>query len=180
MTSGAKAVVEFWQSAGPKRWFASDAGFDAGFRERFEATHMAAARGEHAQWMDSAEGALALLILLDQFPRNAYRGTAHSYATDGLARQQARRAVASGFDLEVEPSLRMFFYLPFEHSEQLADQEEAMALFAGIGDAELMKYAVLHRDLIVRFGRFPHRNAAHGRESTQDVEDSLANGGFRG
>jgi uncharacterized protein (DUF924 family) len=173
-------VIAFWRDAGATRWFARDDSFDAEFRRRFEATHFAAARREHEDWMETAEGALALLILLDQFPRNCFRGSAHSYATDGLARHYARQAVDAGFDLEIDSSLRLFFYLPFEHSEALADQDRAMELFGAIGDAELMKYAKLHRDLIQRFGRFPHRNAAVGRESTQDEIDYLASGGFSG
>ena len=173
-------VVAFWRDAGAARWFARDDAFDAEFRERFEADHFAAARGEYQAWMESAEGALALLILLDQFPRNCFRGSAHSYATDGLARHYARRAVEAGFDLRVESALRLFFYLPYEHSESLADQDRSMELFAGIGDAELLKYAKLHRDLIERFGRFPHRNVALGRESTREEIDYLASGGFSG
>ncbi|MEO6102161.1 MAG: DUF924 family protein, partial [Pseudoxanthomonas sp.] len=116
----------------------------------------------------------------DQFPRNCFRDSAHSYATDGLALHYARRAVATGFDLQDDGNLRMFFYLPFEHSEAMADQDRAMELVAGIGDAELMKYARLHRELIERFGRFPHRNKALGRESTQEEMDYLAGGGFSG
>ena len=173
-------VLEFWRDAGPEKWFARDDAFDGGFRERFLDAHFAAARGEHESWMVSAEGALALLILLDQLPRNCFRGNAHSYATDGLARQYARRAVAAGFDLRVDSALRMFFYLPFEHSEAMADQRYAMQLFEGLGDAELLRYARLHHDLIGRFGRFPHRNAALGRESTQEELDYLASGGFSG
>ena len=173
-------VVAFWRDAGAARWFARDDAFDAEFRQCFEADHFAAARGEYEAWMESAEGALALLILLDQFPRNCFRGSAHSYATDGLARRYASRAVDAGFDLEIDSGLRLFFYLPFEHSETLADQDRSMELFGGIGDAELMKYAKLHRDLIERFGRFPHRNAALGRESTQEEIDYLASGGFSG
>ncbi|HYM86953.1 MAG TPA: DUF924 family protein, partial [Pseudoxanthomonas sp.] len=138
------------------------------------------ARGECEAWMESAESALALLILLDQFPRNCFRGSAHSYATDGLARHYARRAVAAGFDLQVGSALRMFFYLPFEHSEAMHDQQYAMELFGRIGDDELMKYAVLHQDLIAHFGRFPHRNASLGRDSTQEELDYLAQGGFSG
>ena len=173
-------VIAFWRNAGAARWFARDDAFDAEFRRCFEAAHFAAARGEYEAWMDSADGALALLILLDQFPRNCFRGNAHSYATDGLARHYAGRAVQAGFDLRVEAALRMFFYLPYEHSEAIADQERSMELFAGIDNAELMKYAELHRDLIQRFGCFPHRNAALGRESTQEELDYLASGGFSG
>ena len=181
MNSGqAGEIIGFWRNAGPGKWFARDAAFDTEFGRRFTTGHHAAARGEYAAWMESAEGALALLILLDQFPRNCFRGDAHSYATDGLARHYARRAVEAGFDLRVDDALRLFFYLPFEHSESIADQDRSMELFGGIGDPELMKYAQLHRDLIVRFGRFPHRNAALGRESTREEIDYLASGGFSG
>ncbi|MET0580542.1 MAG: DUF924 family protein [Pseudoxanthomonas sp.] len=176
----ATEVVAFWREAGYDKWFERDDVFDAEFQRRFHDAHLAAARRELESWMDSADGALALLILLDQFPRNCFRQCAHSYATDGLARSYARRAVDAGFDLQVDAALRMFFYLPFEHSEAMADQEYAIASFARIGDDELMKYAALHRDLIVRFGRFPHRNAALGRESTQEELDYLASGGFSG
>ncbi len=176
----AKELVVFWRGAGPEGWFTRDEAFDAQLRARFDGAHFAAARGEYARWMDSAEGALALLILLDQFPRNCFRGSAHSYATDGLARHYARRAIDAGFDLQVDGALRMFFYLPFEHSEAMADQDQALELFQRIGDDELTQYAVLHRDLIARFGRFPHRNAALGRESTQEELDYLAGGGFSG
>jgi uncharacterized protein (DUF924 family) len=176
----ASEIVGFWRDAGYEKWFTRDDAFDAEFERRFHQAHLAAARGELEAWLASAEGALALLILLDQFPRNCFRGCAHSYATDGLARSYARRAIEAGFDLQVEAALRMFFYLPFEHSEAMSDQEYAMELFGRIGDAELMKYAVLHRDLIARFGRFPHRNKALGRESTQEELDYLASGGFSG
>lgn len=176
----ATRVVDFWRDAGSEKWFGRDDGFDAEFCRRFEQAHFAAARGEHEAWMDSAESALALLVLLDQFPRNCFRGSAHSYATDGLARSYARRAIDAGFDLQADAALRMFFYLPFEHSEAMADQDYAMELFGRVGDDELMKYAELHRDLIARFGRFPHRNAAMGRESTPEEIEYLASGGFSG
>jgi uncharacterized protein (DUF924 family) len=175
-----RALLDFWRTAGAEKWFAHDAAFDAAFADRFGDAHFAASRCELESWMDEAEGALALTLLLDQFPRNCFRGCAHSYATDGLARRYARRAVDAGFDLQVDPALRMFFYLPFEHSEAIADQDYAMKLFGRIGDEELMKYAALHRDLIARFGRFPHRNKALGRESTPEEIEYLASGGFSG
>lgn len=174
------ALLDFWRTAGAERWFVRDAAFDAAFADGFDDAHFAAARRELESWMDSAEGALALTLLLDQFPRNCFRGSAHSYATDGLARHYARRAIDAGFDVRVDAALRMFFYLPFEHSEAMVDQEYAMELFGRIGDAELMKYVVMHRDLIARFGRFPHRNKALGRESTQEEIKYLASGGFSG
>lgn len=174
-----RTLLDFWRTAGAEKWFARDAAFDAAF-DRFRDAHFAAARRELENWMGDAEGALALTLLLDQFPRNCFRGSAHSYATDGLARHYAQRAIDAGFDLQMDAALRSFFYLPFEHSEAMADQDYAMELFGRIGDAELMKYAKLHRELIERFGRFPHRNAALGRESTQEEIDYLASGGFSG
>ena len=173
-------VISFWREAGAAKWFARDEAFDAEFRRRFESAHFAAARGEYEAWMDSAEGALALQILLDQFPRNCFRGSAHSYATDGLARHYAQRAVDAGLDREVEAPLRVFCYMAFEHSESLPHQDQAVSLIATLGDAEFLRYAELHRDVIQRFGRFPHRNAALGRETTQEERDYLASGGFSG
>ena len=175
-----REVISFWQNAGYQKWFARDDAFDAEFRQRFEPAHFAAARGEHEAWMESAEGALALQILLDQFPRNCFRGTAHSYATDGLARHYAQRAVEAGLDRDVEASLRVFCYMAFEHSESLPHQDQAVSLISALGDAELLRYAELHRDVIRRFGRFPHRNAALGRETTHEERDYLASGGFSG
>lgn len=174
----ANDTVAFWREAGAAKWFARDEAFDAAFRQRFEVAHFAAARGEYEEWMTSAEGALALQILLDQFPRNCFRGTAHSYATDGLARHYAQRAVDAGLDRDVEAPLRVFCYLAFEHSESLPHQHQAVSLIAALGDAELQRYAELHRDVVQRFGRFPHRNAALGRESTREEIDYLASGGF--
>ena len=171
-------VIAFWREAGAAKWFARDDAFDAEFRQRFESAHFAAARGEYEAWMESGEGALALQILLDQFPRNCFRGTAHSYATDGLARHYAQRAVEAGLDRDVEASLRVFCYMAFEHSESLPHQDQAVSLISALGDAEFLRYAELHRDVIQRFGRFPHRNAALGRETTHEERDYLANGGF--
>ena len=173
-------IVSFWRAAGRKRWFAKDEAFDQEIRERFEAVHMAASRGEFADWADEAEGCLALLLLLDQFPRNLYRGSAHSYATDPLARSLARKAVEAGFDQQVEPELRPFFYLPFEHSEDPADQDRAVELAERLGDPDTLKWARLHRDIVARFGRFPHRNPALGRETTPEEKRFLAEGGFKG
>jgi uncharacterized protein (DUF924 family) len=171
-------VVRFWREAGPGKWFDKDEAFDRAFTARFLDAHMAAARRELDHWLDETEGALALLILLDQLPRNAFRGTAHMFATDPLALSFARQAVARGHDRAVEPALRVFFYLPFEHSESLADQERAVALCEGLDN--YAKYARTHRDVIARFGRFPHRNAVHGRETTAEERAFLDEGGFAG
>jgi uncharacterized protein (DUF924 family) len=171
-------VVRFWRAAGPGRWFAKDDAFDRDFVARFADLHMAAARRELDHWRREADGSLALLILLDQFPRNAYRGSAHMFATDALALSFAREAVARGHDHAVDPALRVFFYLPFEHSEALADQDRAVALCEGLDS--YARYARIHRDVIARFGRFPHRNAALGRDTTAEEQAFLEAGGFAG
>jgi uncharacterized protein (DUF924 family) len=140
---------------------------------------MAAARRDLDDWNQSPTGALALLILLDQFPRNAFRGTAHMYATDPLALHYARSATAQGHPDHVDQHLRIFFYLPFEHSENLADQDLSVALHASLA-GEDRSYAERHRDIIRRFGRFPHRNTMLMRETTADEQAYLDNGGFAG
>jgi uncharacterized protein (DUF924 family) len=173
-------VVKFWRDAGPKAWFAKSEAFDGQIRERFEAWHHAAARRELDGWAATADGSLGLLLLLDQFPRNLFRNSGHAYATDPLARHFARRAVAAGHDRAVEPSLTGFFYLPFEHSEDLADQERSVALAQATGDANRIKWAMVHRDIVVRFGRFPHRNISLGRETTEIEQEFLQSGGFAG
>lgn len=172
-------VVAFWRNAGPQQWFSKSADFDAAFRTRFEAAHMAAAARQLDAWLDDATGALAQMVLLDQFPRNAYRDTAHMFATDPLAQYFADRAIAAGHDLGVDPQLRQFFYLPFEHAENLAAQNRAVALMETL-DADSLRWAVLHRDIVKRFGRFPHRNAALGRQTTQAEQEFLDSGGFAG
>jgi uncharacterized protein (DUF924 family) len=173
------AVLRFWRDAGPARWFRPDPAFDATFRSRFLDAHEAAAAGRLADWADTADGALALVLLLDQFPRNAFRGTARVYATDPLARDAADAALRRGFDREVAPELRQFFHLPFMHSEELADLERCVALNQPLG-GEALRWALHHRDVVARFGRFPHRNAVLGRPSTPDEVRFLAEGGFSG
>lgn len=172
-------VLAFWREAGPQRWFAKDEAFDARFRERFLPAHEAAARGELGAWAGSAEGALALLILLDQFPRNAFRGSARMFATDAQALSIAHQAIAAGLDRRVEEGLRNFFYLPFQHSEDPAEQRRGEALSAHLGE-ETAKWARIHREIIERFGRFPHRNALLGRETTREEQAFLDAGGFSG
>jgi len=170
-------VVEFWRAAGPDRWFKKDGAFDAEFRRRFLAAHERAAAGELEEWSSSATGSLALVILLDQFPRNCFRGSARMYETDELARSIADQALRAGHDAEVDPALRIFLYLPFEHSENLEDQDRSVSLHERIGWTE---YAQHHRDIIVRFGRFPHRNHILGRASTHEEQAFLDAGGFAG
>jgi uncharacterized protein (DUF924 family) len=172
-------VTGFWRQAGPGKWFARKPAFDARFRERFLDLHYAAARRECDHWIHNSEGALALLLLLDQFPRNAYRGTAHMYATDPLALQLADSAQKAGRDCGIEPELRLFLYLPFAHSENLVDQDRSVALNRRLG-AWYEEHACAHRHIIRRLRRFPHRNALLGRETTPEERRFLAEGGFAG
>lgn len=177
-------VVGFWSNAGSKRWFTKSDAFDAALRLRFEPVHHAAARGEYADWVGTAEGALALVLLFDQIPRNIYRGSAHAFATDPLARQFARRLLDAAYDLSVERALRCFCYMPFMHSEELVDQDLSVRLFeahdADNPDLANLKYAEEHRAIIRRFGRFPHRNPALGRDTTPEEQAFLDEGGFAG
>ncbi len=171
-------VITFWRNAGADKWFNGGAAFDAECRKRFGDAHMAAARREYDDWMQTADGALALLLLLDQIPRNIFRGSGHAFATDGLALHHARQAVDSGLDMQVDSDLRVFFYLPFEHCEDMAMQDRSIELVATLTDT-LLGYANAHRDVIKRFGRFPHRNAALGRSDTPEEQAWLdAGGGF--
>ena len=172
-------VLAFWREAGAARWFRKDAAFDNEFRTRFLGAHEAALGGELDDWAQDAQGALALLILLDQFPRNAFRGTPRMFESDAKAREIARQAQQAGFDTQFEADLRNFFYLPFTHSEQLADQDLGVALARELGD-EALRYAKLHRAIIARFGRFPHRNRILGRSTTPEEQTFLDGGGFRG
>lgn len=173
-------VVRFWRQAGPDKWWKKDAAFDRTVRSKFLALHEAASRGELADWEDSAEGTLALIILFDQFPRNMFRGSPHAFATDPLARAVADRALARGFDRATDEALRMFFFMPFMHSETLADQDRCVALFDALGVPGQTEFATGHRDIIVRFGRFPHRNRIVGRETTAAEREFLDGGGFSG
>ncbi len=168
----AAAVLAFWfpSSGSDPRWFRKDPGFDAEVRERFLALHEVAAAGRLAPWHEAAADCLALILLLDQFPRNMFRGTARAFASDSLALAAAKGAVARGYDAGMPPVERLFVYLPFEHAESLDEQERAcelLAPLAGFAETEdVHRYALAHRDVIARFGRFPHRNAILGRPST--------------
>lgn len=172
-------VVAFWREAGMQKWFRGGSDFDRECEARFLDAHLAAARREYEGWMADAEGALALLVLLDQIPRNVFRDSGHAYATDGLALHYANRAVQAGLDVQVDPGLRTFVYLPFEHSEDMADQRRAVELFRAMGDATYLDYALRHLEVIEQFGRFPHRNRALGRINTPREQAWLdAGGGF--
>ena len=176
----ARALIDRW--FGPpddparerhrKIWFESTPEFDAELRRDFLADYERAAAGELGEWEEAPESALALVLLLDQVPRNIFRGTPRAYATDAAAREAADRALAHGFDAAVPPVWRRFFYMPFHHSEALADQQRSCALFAALpADPERSddaRYVSRYLDTIARFGRFPHRNAILGRVSTPE------------
>ncbi|WP_460824471.1 DUF924 family protein [Lysobacter olei] len=176
----AAAVLAFWRDAGPARWFTRSEAFDRDCETHFLAAHHAAARREMESWMAEPEGALALLILLDQIPRNVFRDSAHAYATDPLARHYAQRAIAAGFDRAVEPALQVFFYLPFEHAEELDDQRRSLELHGRLAGDDADHWARVHLEIIERFGRFPHRNAVLGRTTTAEERAFLDAGGFSG
>jgi uncharacterized protein (DUF924 family) len=174
------SVLAFWRAAGPDKWFKKDTAVDEDIRARFLETYDAAVAGKLSDWEQTADGALALTVVLDQFPCNMFRGDARTYAADPQARAVAERALARGFDQKMPLSDRQFFYLPFEHSEAIADQERACTLCAATGDADLLKWAQLHADIVRRFGRFPHRNALLGRATTAEEQAFLDGGGFGG
>ncbi len=184
-----EAVLDFWflplgepgHGAQRKAWFVADPAFDAEVRRRFAAAVDAAALGTLDHWQDEGSACLALVLLLDQFPRNIHRGTAGAYLGDDKARAAAAHALARGYDREVGRWHRVFFYLPFEHSEDLADQRLSMELLGSLGeDAEgqqLAEAATRHLRVIERFGRFPHRNEILGRPSTPEELAYLAGPG---
>jgi uncharacterized protein (DUF924 family) len=174
-------------------WFGGDADSEAdvlardrAIGQRFGKHIEARRRGELDAWSGTAAGRLALILLTDQFPRNVYRGTAQAFADDPVARELCRQGIAIGHDLELEPLERMFFYLPLEHSESLADQDRCVALVAGLEAlaptgleddfAGFTRYAIRHRDIVARFGRFPHRNRLLGRHDTEEEAAYLAGG----
>ncbi|ATU90762.1 DUF924 family protein [Phyllobacterium zundukense] len=178
-TSTIAGIVDFWREAGEDKWFVKDETFDEICRQRFLDDHFAAARREYEHWLETPEGTLALMILLDQFPRNFFRGTGHMYATDSLARLYASRALEKGHDLSFEPQLRAFFYMPFMHSEDVDDQRRSVELCREGAPANL-EYADDHYDIVRRFGRFPHRNTILGRSTTEEEQAFLDAGGFAG
>ncbi|HXQ50675.1 MAG TPA: DUF924 family protein [Stellaceae bacterium] len=176
-----RALLDFWfdDSDEPRAvWFKADAAFDIALGDAFSVLAARAAAGGLDAWAETTpSGALALVLLLDQAPRNLHRGDAAAFACDAKAREAARRAIARGFDRDLPPVRRQFLYLPFEHSEDLADQEQSVRLFASLPDGgfrdNCVDFARRHLATIARFGRFPHRNAAMGRRSTEEEEQFL-------
>lgn len=176
----AAAVVAFWRKAGEQgRWFDKNDDFDRAFREQFLDLHLEVASRCHDDWIAFSESALALLILTDQFPRNAFRGSARMYETDDLARHYAREALQAGHMENVDPELALFFCLPFAHSEDPSDQDVSVLLNASLGQPWL-DHAEDHREIARRFGRFPHRNPILGRIMTSEEFEYLRGGGFQG
>ncbi len=171
-------VLEFWWEAGTNKWFTQDDGFDDECRERFLPAIRAAQAGQLDEWLDTADGTFALIILLDQLTRNVFRGSADAFASDARAVDIARLALKRRFDKAFPKNVRVFFYLPFEHSEDMDDQELSVDLCKALGDMNYYHYALIHMDVVRRFGRFPHRNAVLGRTSTPEETAFLENGGF--
>ncbi len=171
-------VLSFWfEECTSEDWFRSTVNLDEEIGRRFRDTHLALAAGVTDLWRATPESRLAAIIVLDQFPRNVYRGTPLAFATDGLALLEAKAALEVGADREVPAERRIFFYLPFEHAENLAEQDRAVALFQSLGMDEQIDYALQHRAVIAAYGRFPHRNAMLGRVSTEAEKDYLAEPG---
>ncbi|WP_417687597.1 DUF924 family protein [Roseibium sp.] len=171
-------VLDFWWSAGPKKWFARDEAFDAQIRQRFAETVDAAKAGSLSDWRDTPHGCLALIILLDQFTRNIFRNSPLAFEADGAAVDLATHALEYGFDKAYPTDARAFFYLPFEHAEDMDAQGRAVDLFRQLGNQDYYHYALIHMDVIRRFGRFPHRNEVLGRQTTAEEKAFLDDGGF--
>ncbi|MCA9636441.1 MAG: DUF924 domain-containing protein [Myxococcales bacterium] len=175
MSQGPRDILDFWFSERARsKWWSKDEAFDREVEERLGGLHGEAASGRLDAWIAAPEGALAVTLLLDQVPRNVFRGTPRAFATDPQARVVTRAALAAGHDRALPSDAhRLFLYLPLEHSEELADQEDACRLTAALSEGRWYDFAVLHRDIIARFGRFPHRNAILGRESSAEELEFL-------
>ena len=173
-------VLDYWTGAvGEKGWFAGGPELDAEIRAMFADVWQAAHDGGLEHWVDGAAGTLAYLVICDQMSRNMHRGSALAFATDERALAAARKAIEAGWDMAAPEPERMFFYLPFEHSENPADQARSVALMQErLADPEMTLHARAHQEIIRRFGRFPYRNAALGRDSTAEEQDFMANGGY--
>jgi uncharacterized protein (DUF924 family) len=176
----AAEVLAFWREAGRDRWYTPNGAFDDEVRRRYLGLWHEAAAGKLSSWEASDEGALALTIVLDQFPRNMFRGDPRTYSTDAMAREVASRAINRCADARIDPALREFLYMPFMHSEHLPDQLRCVELFRKSDNAENLKHAEGHADIVRRFGRFPHRNRVLDRTTTPEEQAFLNGGGFSG
>lgn len=175
-----RQILDFWFSENVEaHWFDPDAGIDRQITERFGGLHDRARAGGLDDWKKQAESALALVILLDQFPRNMFRGSPRAFESDAKAREVSRAALESGFDRLQPPRERAFFYLPLMHSENLPDQDECVRLYRELQYEDHLDFAIEHRDIIARFGRFPHRNKVLGRQSSaEELEFLKSHKGF--
>lgn len=169
-------ILNFWFSEQAQPcWFAADEAFDAEIRRRFAIAYEAARSGKYTDWIYAPRSLLALVIMLDQFPRNMHRGLPTAFGSDALALELAELAVAKGFDMQLGIEERQFLYLPMMHSESLAVQEQSLALYEALGNPNNLDFARQHHAIIARFGRFPHRNAVLGRETTPEEAEFLKN-----
>jgi uncharacterized protein (DUF924 family) len=173
-------VLDFWKEAGRKRWFKQDNAFDREIADQFLALHEQASSGTLHHWTSDADSSLALVLVLDQFSRNLFRDSPRAFAQDAAAREIAGAAIRHGFDDQFDADMKAFFYLPFEHSECLVDQDRSVGLFHSTGDSEFLAYAIVHRGVIRRFSRFPHRNSVLGRHTSPAEQAFLDAGGFSG
>lgn len=174
----ARAVLDFWfAESGPAQWFEKDDAFDAAIRDRFGSLYRRAYDGELGDWTETALGCLALVIVLDQFPRNMFRADPRAFATDPHARILLKHALDKAFYKPLDARQRQFLYMPLQHSEDDADQELSVRLNAALDNEDLLNYARAHKAIIDRFGRFPHRNAVLGRESTAEETQFLTEPG---
>ncbi len=173
-------VLGFWFGLTDEQWFKADEALDAEVRKRFEELYHEQRQSPADHFLSDPRTALAAVVLFDQLPRNMYRGHADQFGTDLLALQIAEQAVAREFDRQLSPRERGFLYMPFQHSEDLDDQQRSVLLFTALGDPEQLRFARLHHDIVARFGRFPHRNACLGRETTPEEAAFLQESDFRG
>lgn len=180
MTVIPEDVLEFWAKAGPEKWWAKDGDFDAAIQKKFGKTHAEATIGNLDEWSKTENGSLALIIVLDQFSRNLYRDSAKAFENDDQCMHVVSRAMGTGQDRRMRDDLAAFCYLPLMHSESLADQDRCISEMVRLGLEEQIKYAIIHRDIIARFGRFPHRNSLLGRRTTSEEQAFLDDGGFSG
>lgn len=180
MNEQAQKVVEFWQKIGPEGWFSKNDEVDREIVDGFSELHKRAAARELDGWKEDPESCLALILVLDQFSRNMFRDDARAFATDGYAVELAEYAIDKGYPAKVPGNLATFLYMPFMHSERIGDQQRCVLLMHAAGAGENVKYAIIHRDIIARFGRFPHRNKVLGRNTTPAEQAFLDGGGFSG
>jgi uncharacterized protein (DUF924 family) len=173
-------VIDYWLAAGEERWFFKNPAFDGALSTRFKSALADARNGAFDHWAETPQGSLGLVILLDQLSRNIHRGTPLAFAADRKALALSKSVIAKGFDHRFPPPLALWFYMPFEHAEDMDAQMRCVALFTTRGPLEMIHYASFHRDIIARFGRFPHRNAILGRASRPEELAFLAAGGFAG